>query len=178
MRRYRCSGCGHLWRQDTSNAAEPRSKLSRTALRWALTGIVVAHLSIARVAEGLAVSWGTANTAVLAAGKRVLINDPHRFDGVCVLSVEPNSPGSGVTGQQSWETRDEMTRSWPSPPSAGEPVRKRPAHLADDDPKNDDRAHDSQGNLLRPWVLVFHALPLRHRSFRLTLLTEPPRASG
>ena len=88
VRRYRCSGCGHVWRQDTSQAAEPRSKLSRTALRWALGGIVVAHLTVARVAEGLAVSWNTANDAVLAEGKRVLINDPHRFDGVHVLGVD------------------------------------------------------------------------------------------
>ena len=26
--RYRCSGCGHVWRQDTSRAAEPRAKLT------------------------------------------------------------------------------------------------------------------------------------------------------
>ncbi len=88
VRRYRCTECGHVWRQDTSKAAEPRSKLSRTALRWALTGIVVAHLTVARVAEGLAVSWNTANDAVLAEGKRVLITDPHRFDGVHVLGVD------------------------------------------------------------------------------------------
>ena len=88
VRRYRCRGCGHVWRQDTSKAAEPRAKLSRTALRWALSGIVVAHLTVARVAEGLAVSWNTANTAVLAEGKRVLINDPHRFDSVHVLGVD------------------------------------------------------------------------------------------
>jgi len=49
VRRYRCTGCAHVWRQDTSAAAEPRSKLSRAALAWAL--------SVARVAEGLAVSW-------------------------------------------------------------------------------------------------------------------------
>ena len=52
VRRYRCSGCGHVWRQDASKDAEPRAKLSRTALRWALSGIVVAHLTVARVAEG------------------------------------------------------------------------------------------------------------------------------
>jgi len=88
VRRYRCTGCGHVWRQDTSAAAEPRSKLSRGALAWALRGLVVAHLSVARVAEALAVSWHTANTAVLAEGHRVLIDDPHRFDGVRVLGVD------------------------------------------------------------------------------------------
>ena len=88
IRRYRCTGCGHVWRQDTGKAAEPRSKLSRRALRWALEGIVVAHLTVARVAEGLAVAWGTANDAVLAEGKRLLIEDPTRFDGVCVVGVD------------------------------------------------------------------------------------------
>ena len=55
IRRYRCTGCGHVWRQDTSRAAEPRAKLSRRALRWALEGIVCQHLTVARVAEGLGV---------------------------------------------------------------------------------------------------------------------------
>lgn len=61
VRRYRCGDCGHVWRQDTSRAAEPRSRLSRRGLRWALEGIVVAHLSVARVAEGLGV-WCTPRT--------------------------------------------------------------------------------------------------------------------
>ena len=57
-----------------------RAKLSRRALRWALEGIVCQHLTVARVAEGLGVSWNTANDAVLAEGSSVLIEDPHRFD--------------------------------------------------------------------------------------------------
>jgi transposase len=88
VRRYRCSGCGHVWRQDTAKAAEPRAKLSRRGLRWALEGIVCQHLTVARVAEGLAVSWNTANDAVLAEGRRVLIDDPGRFDGVTVIGVD------------------------------------------------------------------------------------------
>ena len=88
IRRYRCTGCGHVWRQDTSAAAAPRAKLSRRGLRWALEGIVIQHLSVARVAEGLAVAWNTANDAVLAEGKRVLISDPGRFDGVQVIGVD------------------------------------------------------------------------------------------
>jgi len=88
LRRYRCTGCGHVWRQDTSRAAEPRAKLSRRGLRWALEGIVAQHLTVARVAEGLGVAWDTANNAVLAEGKRVLINDPDRFNGVAVIGVD------------------------------------------------------------------------------------------
>ena len=88
VRRYRCGGCGHVWRQDTSRAAEPRAKLSRRGLRWALEGIVCQHLTVARVAEGLGVAWNTANDAVLAEGKRVLINDPGRFDGVTAIGVD------------------------------------------------------------------------------------------
>ena len=88
VRRYRCTGCAHVWRQNTMKAAEPRAKLSRRGLSWALTGIVCQHLTVARVAEGLGVSWNTANTAVLAEGKRVLIDDPARFDGVGVIGVD------------------------------------------------------------------------------------------
>jgi transposase len=88
VRRYRCTGCGRLWRQDTTRAAEPRAKLSRRGLRWALEGLVVQHLTVARVAEGLGVSWHTANNAVLAEGHRVLIDDPTRFDGVTTIGVD------------------------------------------------------------------------------------------
>ena len=88
IRRYRCTGCGHVWRQDITRAAEPKAKLSRRALRWALEGIVVQHLTVARVAEGLGVAWNTANDAVLAEGKRVLIEDPDRFNGVHVIGVD------------------------------------------------------------------------------------------
>jgi len=88
VRRYRCPGCGHVWRQDTSRAAQPRAKLSRGGLRWALEGIVCQHLTVARIAEALGVSWNTANDAVLAEGKRVLIDDPHRLDGVQVIGVD------------------------------------------------------------------------------------------
>ena len=51
VRRYRCVECGHVWHQDTGKAAQPRSRLSRRALRWALEGIVVVHLTVARIAE-------------------------------------------------------------------------------------------------------------------------------
>ena len=49
---------------------------------------MVQHLTVARVAEALAVSWNTANDAVLAEGRRVLIDDPDRFDGVTAIGVD------------------------------------------------------------------------------------------
>ncbi len=88
VRRYRCADCGHVWRQDTSKAAHPRATLSRGGLRWALEGLVVQHLTVARIAEGLAVSWNTANDAVLTEGRRALIDNPRRFDGVAVIGVD------------------------------------------------------------------------------------------
>jgi transposase len=45
VRRYRCSGCGRIWRQDTTRAAPSRAKISRGGLEWALRGIVVDHLT-------------------------------------------------------------------------------------------------------------------------------------
>jgi transposase len=101
VRRYRCPACFHVWRQDTSRVAEPRARLSRGALGWALMAIVCQHLTVARIAEALAVSWHTANDAVLAEGHRVLIGDPGRFDGVAVIGVDEHvwrhtrHPGQG-----------------------------------------------------------------------------------
>ena len=88
VRRYRCQECAHVWRQDMSQAADPRAKLSRAAVRWALTGVVVHHVTVARISQALGVSWNTANTAVLAEGERSLINDPTRYEGVRVIGVD------------------------------------------------------------------------------------------
>ena len=88
VRRYRCLDCGHVWRQDTSAAAAPRSKISRAGLRWGLTGIVVDHVSMASIASGLGVSWNTANDAILAYGQELLIDDSARLDGVRVIGVD------------------------------------------------------------------------------------------
>ncbi|GGA09577.1 ISL3 family transposase [Sediminivirga luteola] len=88
VRRYRCPGCARSWREDLAAAAPARAKLSRRGMRWALEGVVLDHLTVSRVAAGLGVSWHTANDAVLAEGKRVLIDDPGRFDGVRVVGVD------------------------------------------------------------------------------------------
>lgn len=88
VRRYRCSHCGRTWREDLTAAADTRAKLSRRGIRWALEAIVIDHLSVARAAAGLGVSWHTANSAILAEGHRVLIDDPARFDGVTAIGVD------------------------------------------------------------------------------------------
>lgn len=53
-----------------------------------MEGIVCQHLTVARIAEGLGVTWNAANKAVLDEGRRVLIDDPRRFDGVKVIGVD------------------------------------------------------------------------------------------
>ncbi len=50
-------------------------QLTRGTPRRALVGIVCQHLTVAQVAEALRVAWNTANNAVLAEGRRVLIAD-------------------------------------------------------------------------------------------------------
>lgn len=131
-RRYRCTGCGHVWRQDTSRAGEPRAKLSRRARRWALEGIVCQHLTVARVAEGLGVSWNTANDAVLAEGRRVLIEDPHRFDGVRVIGVDEHcwrhTPASSCSNRRMY-AREIGCGAFRLPSCCGHVVSVcRPAH--------------------------------------------------
>lgn len=74
VRRYRCEHCSRTWREDTTKAAPRRAKICHGGLTWALTGIVIDNLTVARAAAGLGVPWHTANTAVLAEGKRRLIN--------------------------------------------------------------------------------------------------------
>jgi transposase len=67
------------------------AKLSGGAVGWALEALVVQHLTVARVAQGLAVAWDTANDAVLAEGRRALIADPARFEDVTVLGVDEHA---------------------------------------------------------------------------------------
>ena len=88
VRRYRCETCAHVWRQDMSQAADPRAKLSRAAVRWALTGVVVHHVTVAASPRPSACPGRAANTAVLTEDQRLLINDPTRFDGVRVIGVD------------------------------------------------------------------------------------------
>ena len=56
VRRYLCQACAHVWRQDMSQAADPRAKISRSAVRWALMGMVVHYVTVTRIAQALDVS--------------------------------------------------------------------------------------------------------------------------
>ena len=58
----------------------------RAAVRVGGAGRAAPHRRPRRRRAG--VSWNTANTAVLAEGKRVLIDDPTRFDGVTATGVD------------------------------------------------------------------------------------------
>lgn len=93
VRRYRCTECAHVWRQDTTAAAEPRAKISRAGLRWGLVGIVVQHLSMARVAEGLGVSWNTAPQSSHP-------QDPY----ILCLTASPQHPRYALRIRKSHET--------------------------------------------------------------------------
>lgn len=88
LRRYRCDACACVWQQDTTSVVAPEAKLSHAAALWALKSVVIDRLSIARVAANLGVSWHTANDVVLATGRRLLIEDPNRLNGVRVLGVD------------------------------------------------------------------------------------------
>lgn len=88
LRRYRCDECVVVWQQDTTSVVAPGEKLSYPAALWALKSVVTDRLSIARVAANLGVSWHTANDAVLETGRRLLINNQNRLNGVRVLGVD------------------------------------------------------------------------------------------
>ncbi|WP_103062545.1 ISL3 family transposase [Actinomyces qiguomingii] len=88
LRRWRCQGCGRVWRQDASRAAAKRARLTLAAKEWAIRAVGVEFMSISRVAAALGVSWHTANEAVLERAKDRLINDPGRLKGVEVIGVD------------------------------------------------------------------------------------------
>jgi hypothetical protein len=80
---------------------------------------VCQHLTVARVAEGLGVSWNTANDAVLAEGRRVLIEDPHRFDGVRVIGVDEHCWRHTRRGDKYVTVIIDLTRSGTAPVQHG-----------------------------------------------------------
>jgi len=87
VRRCRCTDCKQVWRQDTT-LGRAASEVVAPRAAVALEAIVVQHLTVARVTAGLGVAWNTANDTVLAEGKRLLIDDERRFDGVTAIGVD------------------------------------------------------------------------------------------
>ena len=66
LRRFGCTHCRRVWRQDTSTLAEPRARLTRSAVEWGLRALAPECMSVCRVAAALGISWHTANNAILA----------------------------------------------------------------------------------------------------------------
>ena len=87
VRRYRCSEGQHVAPRPARLRSRGRS-CPAAGCAGQRKALVVQHLTVAPVADCLGVSWNTANNAVLAEGQRVLIDDPHRFDGVAVIGVD------------------------------------------------------------------------------------------
>ena len=65
LRRLACTHCRWVWRQDTSTLAEPRARLTRSAVEWGLRALALECMSVCRVAAALGISWHTANNAIL-----------------------------------------------------------------------------------------------------------------
>ena len=88
LRRFGCTHCRRVWRQDTSTLAEPRTRLTHAAVEWGLRALALECMSVCRVAAALGVSWHTANNAILTRAEQILNEVPDRFKGVEVLGVD------------------------------------------------------------------------------------------
>ncbi len=86
--RYRCRNCGRVWRHRLRTVAAPRSKLTHSAVWFALQEVVLDHCSISAVAAVLQSAWGTIHDAVTELGQQVLIGHPERLEGVQVIGVD------------------------------------------------------------------------------------------
>ena len=53
VRRFACTHCRRVWRQDTSTLAEPRARLTRSAVEWGLRALALECMSVSRVAAAL-----------------------------------------------------------------------------------------------------------------------------
>ena len=88
LRRFACTHCHRVWRQDTSTLAEPRARLTHAAVEWGLRALSLESMSVSRVAQALVISWHTANTAILTRAEQILNEAPDRLEGVEVLGVD------------------------------------------------------------------------------------------
>lgn len=128
LRRSQCTGCGHVWRQDTTLAAEPRAKLSRRGLRWELEGIVVQHLTVARVTEGLGVAQNTANDASPAAPQPRQLppqNAPHHRWTPHQTVKSRYTPIPSTTDRNKTQGSSRALGNSPSPPRDYQPTGQK-----------------------------------------------------
>ena len=65
--------------------AEPRVRLTRSAVEWGLRSLALECMSVSRVAAALGISWHTANNAILTRAEQILNEASDRFEGVEVL---------------------------------------------------------------------------------------------
>ena len=55
VRRFACTHCCRVWRQDTSALAQPRARLTRSAVEWGLRALALECMSVCRVAAALGI---------------------------------------------------------------------------------------------------------------------------
>ena len=76
LRRFACTHCRRVWRQDTSALAQPRARLTRAAVEWGLRALALDCMSVSRLAAALGISWHTANNAVLTRAEQTITGNP------------------------------------------------------------------------------------------------------
>ena len=81
VRRFACTHCRRVWRQDTPRLAQPRARLTRSAVEWGLRAPALERMSVSRIAAALGISWHTANNAILTRAEQILNEVPDRFKG-------------------------------------------------------------------------------------------------
>ena len=87
-RRFACTHCCRVWRQEASTLAELRGRLTRLVVEWGLRALALECMSVSWVAAALGISWHAANSVVLTRVGQILSEAPDRFKGVEVLGVD------------------------------------------------------------------------------------------
>lgn len=88
VRRYKCSRCQTVRREDTSLVASERAKLSRRAITWSLNALILDRLSVSRISELLDVSWGTAKESLFTAGYDTVLAPAEKLENVTCIGVD------------------------------------------------------------------------------------------
>lgn len=110
--------------------------------------------------------------------KPVTPSHAHRTPGLAT-GWAPGSPAAASPETATRETGDKLGQGRPSPPSPGEPVRERSAHLADADPQNDDHADEGpRGSPTSMGTGLAHAPTIMTPLFPVIHLTVPTRPWG